>query len=969
MLGGEPGVGKSTVAAAVADRLAGAGFVVVRGWCSAAGMSPNWPWRRALGKVAPGLPFDLASAGPYDRAVLFAAVVDALEGLAAPLLIMLEDVHWADPASLALLRTVVDAAPGLPVALLATARDEATDASTALAELPTGVRRVPVAPLDPAAATALATRIIGPEHAAEVAARTGGNPFFITEVARLVAAHGPDALVVVPRGVREVLERRLARLSQPCHELLSAASVVAATATATVAGTAAAGRDPIDERLVAAVAGIDADEVRERLDEAVRSGLVEPDPAGGARLRFAHALVREVLAGGLAAGARARLHRRVAEAVPDDAAERLAYHWSRASGADAPARAAEWSLRAGDAALAGLGFDQAVAHLRRALDGPGVDRVATLIRLGRAQRLAGDHAGARESFLAAIELAGRVDDAAGHRVDRGADIAAAALGLGGGVIGFEVPIADGGHVAALRRALDALPDADGADRAAVLGRLSLALTGLAGPGERRRLAEQAVVMAEQAGDAEVTAGVLAAYCDAVAGPEYVDQRLASAERMLAAATDRVSAMLARRLRLVARLECGDFAEADREIDAYRRAAEAVAIPLYQWLPELWRGARALLDGDPGQALRHATAAEATGRRADSTNAALLGLTLRMHAHLTAGTAEEIAGEVNAMLATVADLPLPVTYRAAPALVLLAAGDPEPARVALRTYRATTAADITADAEWLEGHWALADIAVRLGDEAAAARLLDELRPYERLWAVDGIGAAVLGTVGEQVGRLAGLLGRRREAAERLATALADYERAGAPLLAARVRAAAGLPAPADAERVVGELIRDGRFWRLAWRGRASTVPDSKGVRDLAVLLARPGRPVPATELAGAVPGGGLGEVLDATARAAYRRRLAELDAAIDGTDPAHAERARTEREAIAAELAAAVGLHGPRMAGDPAEKARKAVTMRIRAAVRTIDAVDPALARHLRNAVKTGRVCAYEPDIDVVWRT
>jgi hypothetical protein len=168
---------------------------------------------------------------------------------------------------------------------------------------------------------------------------------------------------------------------------------------------------------------------------------------------------------------------------------------------------------------------------------------------------------------------------------------------------------------------------------------------------------------------------------------------------------------------------------------------------------------------------------------------------------------------------------------------------------------------------------------------------------------------------------------------------------------------------------VGELVREGRYWRLAWRGRVSTVPDSKGLRDLAVLLTRPGRPVPATELAGTAAGGGLGEVLDATARAAYRRRVAELDEIIDGTDPIAAERARTERDAVATELAAAVGLHGPRMAGDPAERARKAVTMRIRAAVRTIEAVDPALARHLRNAVKTGRLCAYEPDIDVVWHT
>lgn len=176
------------------------------------------------------------------------------------------------------------------------------------------------------------------------------------------------------------------------------------------------------------------------------------------------------------------------------------------------------------------------------------------------------------------------------------------------------------------------------------------------------------------------------------------------------------------------------------------------------------------------------------------------------------------------------------------------------------------------------------------------------------------------------------------------------------------------------------LRRDGRFWVVEWHGRRSTLPDSKGIRDLAVLLGCPGRPVPALELvevAGGPPaaaaGANLGPVLDATARRAYEQRLAdlaeELAEAEANADLGHLERLRAERSMLADELAGALGLGGrARYAGDPADRARKAVTMRIRAAISAVAAQDDSLARHLRNAVRTGRLCVYEPEEPVSWR-
>ena len=174
----------------------------------------------------------------------------------------------------------------------------------------------------------------------------------------------------------------------------------------------------------------------------------------------------------------------------------------------------------------------------------------------------------------------------------------------------------------------------------------------------------------------------------------------------------------------------------------------------------------------------------------------------------------------------------------------------------------------------------------------------------------------------------------------------QYRRQGLPRWSRRVDAARTGPAAADATAPTsGRLHRDGPVWLLEWRGRRSTVPDSKGLRDLAVLLARPGRAVPALDLveaAGGPPaaaaGADLGPVLDDTARQAYRRRLGELDREIDeaesDADLGRLERLRTERSLLADELAGALGLGGrARIAGDPTERARKAVTMRIRAAI------------------------------------
>jgi hypothetical protein len=302
---------------------------------------------------------------------------------------------------------------------------------------------------------------------------------------------------------------------------------------------------------------------------------------------------------------------------------------------------------------------------------------------------------------------------------------------------------------------------------------------------------------------------------------------------------------------------------------------------------------------------------------------------------------------------------------------------------------------------------VAELVTLLGGHPVAEWAYAALLPHRARHGIDGIGAYSYGSLERPLGVLAAALGRSDTARAHLAAALQANERVGANLLVARtlrdagavlgdrallgrareayrrldvghrvaeVDALLGGAPPPEPAPAAGEFRRTGETWSVSWRGRDATVRDTKGMRDLARLLARPGADVAAVELAGAwVDGGDTGELVDATARDAYRARLAVLDDELAAADRAgdapRSERASAERAALLAQLSAAYGLGGrPRRTGDPAERARSAVGWRIRDALRRIEAVHPALARHLRVSVHTGAFCRYSPESSVHWR-
>lgn len=427
LLGGEAGIGKTRLAEEAAAAAPALGLRVAWSRCADEAAAPAlWPWTqvlRALGSDVDTLPV----AGPGDsdarRAELFEQITGALAAAATdgPLLVVLDDLHGADPLSLHLLRFLVGRIAAMPVLVLATLRDspdERTDALVhTLADL-ARERTVTRLTLDglhvSEVGELLSDRgLADPELADDLRRRTEGNPFFLVELIELLRserrldarAGAPD----IPASVRDVLERRLGRLPDDTRALLTLAAVI--------------GREfPLD--VLEAAAQLDAEQIVGLLEPAVITGVVV-EHGDGWVWRFGHDLVRETIVAGLTRLQRARLHRAIAQALEGlpsaGRLDALAHHSYLAGPFAGAGTALRHALAAAGAARERFAFVTAAEHLTRAVelvDSAGDDPSELLVALGRDRRAAGDLTGAQAALSRAIALAGGRGDS-----DRAADAA------------------------------------------------------------------------------------------------------------------------------------------------------------------------------------------------------------------------------------------------------------------------------------------------------------------------------------------------------------------------------------------------------------------------------------------------------------------------------------------------------------------------------------------------------------------
>ncbi|MFC5731364.1 MULTISPECIES: ATP-binding protein [Nocardioides] len=973
---GEPGIGKTTLLTEVAAEATANGAVVLPAQCwEGDGAPAYWAWVQVVraGIAAGGdpgrarillpgetVPVSIAGAPAAARFELFDAVVSFLTGLAerSPVVVVIDDLQWADTGSLRLLEFATRHLAGRPVLLLGAYRDE--EAGEQLRKLAGTSERVPLFGLSrPDVAVLMrAMSQVDPSSTVidDVWRRTGGNPFLVRELTRLLVAQGghrgtEHAPSVLLDSVRDILERRLARLSQPCADLLTIAAVIGPQVRRELLARLMDDPGPLEDLL---------------LEASTARVLAEPASETGP-CRFSHDLFRETLMAGLTPEHRTRLHLAAgralqalsAEGIPVHPAELAAHFYAAVT--TAPEDAMRSAMAAGEDSRSRLAFEESCEHYRRAhvaLDrttdpDPAVRLELTLL-LADADARAGHSPADRDAYRQAAALARRLGDA-----ER---LATAALGLH--ALGWRQDHAEA--IALLTESVDLLPDAPTALRARALAALARDLYHARAEQQdwqrAQVLAEDAVATARKTGDDATLAFCLLALHDASWRAGSAGTRLPLVDEMLAAAERAGEGDLlaqARLLRATALIELGD-PQGLVELDAYCRHCERLRHSRARYGAVSRRSTLALLAGRLADAQDLADRALRFGLDIGEQDAYGVHETLSWAVRRATGdwhTFTEVASN------PWPDLPL------GEAIAQIAAGDVDAARVTLSRLPIDTLSYMH-DLEMLA---ILAEVLVTAGTDEQRARLYERMTDYVGTHIVVGGCASYFGAVELYQGLLAQSLGRFEDARADFAKATDRHRKLGAVAWAQR---SSDLAAACRRQETTQTCVfrREGDTWAISYHGAEAHLPDLKGLHDLAVLLAQPGESVHAVQLqTGRPPRGGADEMLDEQAKTAYRRRLADLETEIDeaesDNDTYRAANARAERDALTAQLSAAVGLGGrDRRLGDERERARKAVTARIHDAIGRIDRAIPELGEHLRATVQTGTWCSYAPEHPTRWR-
>jgi DNA-binding SARP family transcriptional activator len=805
LLTGDAGIGKTRTAAELAAHAHGEGAVVLYGRFDEETLTPYQPvvemlrgWsagapldslRERLGPRAAELSILLPEFGPppadhlapgaitgpeadAQRYRFFDAVAALIGevGAEAPVMLVFDDLQWADRPTLQLLRHLVRSPAPRQVLFVGTYRESEITDRHPLHELVGDLRRegtlrrlelsglgeAEVGELVAELASAPATESF--VHA--LAGETEGNPFFIEEVVRHIrdtAGALTEEVTLeeagVPDGVREVTARRLRRLSEPTRAVLLVASVI--------------GRE-FDFDVLATVVDVGDDELVEALEEGVEARVLREAGHVG-RYGFTHALVRATLYDSISQLRRARLHGRVGEALVslrggdlDPHLAMLAHHFAQAAPVERPDRAIDFALAAARRADRLLAWEEAAQHYRAALRARelagAVDdhvRAELLLALGASEDRAGMEEDARASFQSAIRTARQLGDP---------------VLLGRGALGAAGPWSmlsrsDPDRVRLLEEALEALPEDDSPLRARLLARMALELYYAGEPELRMALSEEAVDIARRIADARTLATCLDARHYALWNPENVEERLevaAELRRVAEETGDPELELQGAGWTIIDLMELGDIQGVDIQIAAASKLAEALHRPIWLWWTSLFRGARAALAGDFDLAERLAQETLSIGQRGQAENALHYYAQSMFNIRREQGRLAEVEGAVRGFIELYPAIP---AWRSALSLLLVELGRPEEARAEFERIASGGFSAFPRDANWLIAVTLLAEVCAALGDAPRARELYALLSPYAGRNVVVGRNATNNGCASRLLGALAGVQ-REWELAER-----------------------------------------------------------------------------------------------------------------------------------------------------------------------------------------------------------
>ena len=813
LLVGEPGIGKSRLADELIVRARERGARVLVGRCWEAGGAPAyWPWVQSLrsyvreteletlrsqlgagaGDLAPLRPelrerfADLGQPPALEpesaRFRLFEAASSFLTSAAQlrPLVLVLDDLHAADEPSLLLLQFLARELGGSRLLVVGayrdvdpTPRDPLTTVLTELAREPV-TRTLALAGLSERDVARFVTLTSGEAPGEDLVLtiheETAGNPLFVGEIVRLLAAEGrlladPGGLrPAIPQSVRDVIARRLHHLSDECNRVLVLASVL--------------GREFAQEAL-ARVAGASEDELLDTLDQAMVARVVSDVPGSPGRLRFAHVLIRDTLYEGLTTARRVRMHRLAVEALeafygdePGPHLAELAYHAVAGSDFDKGLR---YARRAGDRALGLLAYEEAARLYSMALDALELSapddektRCELLLSLGEAEARAGNMQEAKEVFSDAAVIA--------RRLQLPRELARAAAGYGGRLM-FERASSDVRLVPLLEAGLAALAQEDVELRCWLLARLAGALRDEHSRDRRDALSREAIELARRAGSLVALAYALDGRVSAILAPDTVVECHALASELCEVA-ERIGDM--ERLghgymdRCIAELTVGDIGSAKADLDAAGRIAHELRQPAQLWQVCAAQAALALAEGRLGEADEFGGKALAFGERAQAMAIPVDRLQRYMLCDFR-GSLEQVEPGIHELVVA---HPVRPVLRCVLAHVQARLGRLPEAKRTLDELAPDEFSALPFDMEWLCGMSLLAETCALLHDTASAAILYRILVPWSAFIAAN-MWEGVRGSMTRYLGLLAMTMERFEDAARHFEDALAMNERMGA----------------------------------------------------------------------------------------------------------------------------------------------------------------------------------------------
>jgi tetratricopeptide (TPR) repeat protein len=797
---GDPGVGKTRLAGALAEHAAadGARTVWTRGWGRAA--PAYWPWvevvrslcarvdgatlRRELGpsadellrlapELADRLPGAQSPAGhaageevsESARFTLFDALVSLLRArsVEAPVVVLIDDLQAVDEGSLVALdfvsRMLRDVAVLLVITMHERVPERPPDAQAALSNIVRAGRRLVLGGLSSEDVGELIELTSGirpaPELALAVHARTEGNAFFAREILALLLAEGrledPPADLPLPQGVRDTIRRRLEPLDDEAVATLGRAAVLGRTFHLSALEHAA-------QR--------DRDTVLAALDRASELGIVHEIPTTVGQYRFGHVLIVETLMADMSTGERMAAHGAAGEALEsvyrgaiDAHLPELAHHFLSAAPRGDHYKAVDYAQRAAERALDNLAYEQAAELFSRALDALTLletdvpRRAALLLGLGTAQSRAG-RPDARATFDAAIEGARSI----------GASETFARAALGAAPFALTAGFVDRPHVALLVEALDRIGPGDDPLRVRLLGSLAAALYWSDSLPRRSELVHEALEMAHRLGDDVTLAFALSSAQLATCGPDSTVQGLEWL-RTLFALSDRAGetalTLDARSRYIDLLLELDDLAGADMAIETAERLATAARDRRAMAFVPLQRARRVTIEGRFDEARDLLAGVEAISDELPDTT-----IPLSVASQLVVlNWAQRGPGEIGETVRRYADsVPAMPIWRAGLAASLASAGRSAEARLELDRLAADDFAALPRDNVWFGAMAALSEAVAALGHGEGAVALYAQLAPFAGRNVVTPT-VAFLGPVDMWLGMLSRVSGRSEQALE------------------------------------------------------------------------------------------------------------------------------------------------------------------------------------------------------------